>query len=182
MVTDKLGHIFNKESLIKTLIDKKIPKHFSHIRSLKDVFPVNFTPNPSYNPKSEQMSADAMDIGAVSPFICPVTNITVGSGHKFAVLKTCGCVFSERALKECPTEACLICNKHYTKEDVFYLNPDEEEKKVRQATLQEENSKKEKKVKKEKKRKNEDSNERVSKLEKLEGNLDVSLAKKEICA
>jgi hypothetical protein len=33
----KLGYIYNKEELLKKLIEKQIPKEFSHIKKLKDV-------------------------------------------------------------------------------------------------------------------------------------------------
>jgi hypothetical protein len=33
----KLGNIYNKEELLKKLIDKSMPKEFSHIKKLKDV-------------------------------------------------------------------------------------------------------------------------------------------------
>jgi hypothetical protein len=33
----KLGYIYNKEELLKKLIEKQMPKEFSHIKKLKDV-------------------------------------------------------------------------------------------------------------------------------------------------
>ena len=37
IVGDKLGQIYNKKSVIEFLLNKKMPKEFSHIKSLKDV-------------------------------------------------------------------------------------------------------------------------------------------------
>jgi hypothetical protein len=33
----KLGYIYNKEELLKKLIEKQMPKEFIHIKKLKDV-------------------------------------------------------------------------------------------------------------------------------------------------
>ena len=37
IVGDRTGLIYNKENLIEALIDKRLPKSFRHITSLKDV-------------------------------------------------------------------------------------------------------------------------------------------------
>lgn len=125
VVTDQLGLLYNKEAIIKHLLDKDMPKAFKHIRSLKDVVDVNFKPNPRFNPKSEKDAKhlNITDWATEAPFICPITNFEVGVNHKFSMLKSCGCAFSERALKECPSERCLVCNKPYTSADIFPLNP-----------------------------------------------------------
>jgi hypothetical protein len=41
----KLGLLYNKEHLIRALLDKKMPKSFRHITSLKDVKELNVTIN-----------------------------------------------------------------------------------------------------------------------------------------
>jgi len=153
VVTCELGFLYNKEVVIKRLIDKSMPEAFSHIRSLKDIFPVNFQPNPEYNPNGEKKSASVADIAQDSPFMCPLSGLLVGSNHKFSMLRTCGCAFSERALRECHSDVCLTCNTPFTAQDVLPLNPDEEELKVLKQKLKEKraNEKKEKKEKKSKK-------------------------------
>jgi len=35
IVSDAIGNIYNKESIIKALIEKNLPKQFDHIRTLK---------------------------------------------------------------------------------------------------------------------------------------------------
>jgi len=102
-----------------------MPKGFKYIRSLKDVMDVNFKPNPRYNPKHEidARRLNITDWATEAPFICPITNFEVGVNHKFSMLRTCGCAFSERALKECPSERCLVCNTPFTSADIFPLNP-----------------------------------------------------------
>jgi hypothetical protein len=37
----RLGFMYNKESLLQALIDKQLPKAFSHIKRLKDVKDLN---------------------------------------------------------------------------------------------------------------------------------------------
>jgi len=145
----ELGNLYNKEAIIKRLIDKNIPECFSHIRSLKDVFPVNFSPNADFKPVGEKSSNNVVDVAEDSPFACPVTGLLVGSNHKFSVLRTCGCAFSDRALRECPSDICLTCNTPFTSEDVMPLNPDEEELAILKQKLKDKRAS-EKKVKKSK--------------------------------
>jgi hypothetical protein len=42
-------------------------------------------------------------------------------------LWTCGCVFSERALKELKSNTCSVCQTPYTEEDVVILNGNEKD-------------------------------------------------------
>jgi hypothetical protein len=146
----ELGYLYNKEAIIKRLIEKTIPEAYSHIRSLKDVFPVNFQPNVDYKPTSEVSSLNVVDLAQESPFACPITGLLVGSNHKFSVLKSCGCAFADRALRECPSDVCLTCNTPFTAEDVMPLNPDEEQQKVLIQKMKDKRAgeKKEKKTKK----------------------------------
>jgi len=197
VVTDQLGLLYNKEVLIKHLLDKDIPKAFKHIRSLKDVMDVNFKANPRYNPKNEIDSKhlNITDWATEAPFICPITNLEVGVNHKFSMLKTCGCAFSERALKECPSECCLVCNKPYTSADIFPLNPAMEEEEIH--TLKEalkEKMEAEKKLRKEakmeqavnegldgkekKRKKEQQTGVDQKKVKKVSGAVDLSLLSK----
>lgn len=41
---------------------------------------------------------------------------------RFVALWTCGCVFSERALKEIGTKVCSLCQTPFTDEDIVILN------------------------------------------------------------
>jgi len=125
IVADCLGNIFNKEALITALLEKTLPAEFKHLKSLKDVFLVNFKPNPSYRAVTERKSAAVEDVGTDFPFICPITGLEVGGKHKFSVMKACGCALSDRALKECFSENCLVCAKPCKAEDIIPLNPDE---------------------------------------------------------
>lgn len=61
----------------------------------------------------------------------------MNKSHKFIVIKSCGCAFSEKSLKECPSENCLVCGKPFQKEDIIPLNPDEAELAVLKEKLKE---------------------------------------------
>jgi len=131
------------------------------------------------------MSAELSDLGSDSPFICPITGILVGGKNsQFSVLKTCGCVFSEKALKECPSETCLVCTKPFTKDDIFQLNPEEEHVKLIKETFEQKRKEKktlikEKQNKEEKgtKRKVEEDSSKSNKRGTVLGSIDVTLAK-----
>jgi hypothetical protein len=118
IVACELGFLYNKEAVIRHLLDKTIDEAFKHIRNLKDLIPARFTPNPALDAKEGEK--------IVAPFICPITLIEVGR-HRFSLLKPCGCVLSERALREVPSKACLQCGKPFTAGDIITLNPSIEE-------------------------------------------------------
>jgi replication termination factor 2 len=46
---------------------------------------------------------------------------------RFVVLASCGCVITERVIKEIPTKRCLACEKPFEEDDVILLNADEAE-------------------------------------------------------
>jgi hypothetical protein len=57
---------------------------------------------------------------------CNVTSILL-SFLGFVALWTCGCVFSERALKKLNNNVCSICQTPYTEQDIVILNGNEED-------------------------------------------------------
>jgi len=116
IVTCELGFLYNKEEIIKRLLDKTVDPAFSHIKSLKDIIKLNFTANPAYE-----------DDHTHSRFICPVTQIEFNGHYRFVAIRTCGCVLSEKALKEVPTAVCLKCGKEFTQTDIILLNGSKEE-------------------------------------------------------
>ena len=114
----RLGFLYNKENILKSLIDKTLPKEFRHIASLKDIVNVNI---------KENSKEDAM-----FQFICPVSQTEFNGLNKFILLWSCGCVCSEKAFietKDAGKKKCLICNKEYSKDDIISLNmtPEEQE-------------------------------------------------------
>ena len=108
----RLGNLYNKAAIISALAEKKLPKHFAHIRSLKDLKEVNacFKSSVSGKPIVEQEDQ----------IICPITQTEHNGTHKFFMIWTCGCVMSERAVRELQgtqvgkSTICVNCNKPYT--------------------------------------------------------------------
>eukprot|EP01126_Amoeba_proteus_P003098 TRINITY_DN1100_c0_g1_i5.p1 TRINITY_DN1100_c0_g1~~TRINITY_DN1100_c0_g1_i5.p1 ORF type:complete len:292 (-),score=52.54 TRINITY_DN1100_c0_g1_i5:153-953(-) len=137
VVADHLGHIFSKLPLLKAIAEKTLPPQFSHIRGMKDIINIYFSPNSDYYVNREKdMGEEDLD----SPFECPVTHLHVNGKHKFSVLKTCGHVFSQRGLSSISignNPACYICQAPYTLDDVLSLNPSADELVVMKAQLNE---------------------------------------------
>jgi hypothetical protein len=105
---DKLGFLYNKEPLIRALIEKRLPRNFMHITSLKDLKDLKIT------------LSDDED----SKIICPVSMIDFSGLNCFYILWNCGCVISKKALEELEMSCkCLNCNSEVNcKTDLVSLN------------------------------------------------------------
>ena len=68
---------------------------------------------------------DEMIEDHTSEYICPVTSVEMNGKSKFLFIWTCGCVLSERAMKEIKSNTCHFCNAPYTQDNVIPLNPSE---------------------------------------------------------
>lgn len=100
IVSCGLGRLYSKEAVIEGLLDRStLPETAVHIKSLKDVRAINLTPNPAYDENRAEKGDGYVD-GGKNPFICPVIGLEMNGKYKFCYLWTCGCVMSERALKE----------------------------------------------------------------------------------
>ncbi|KAK3091639.1 hypothetical protein FSP39_021444 [Pinctada imbricata] len=125
----ELGRLYNKESVLEFLIDRskfECAASFEHLRGLKDLKQLNLTENKGYErPHIEKGDAyiDTQD----AKYICPVVGITMNGKHKFCFIWSCGCVLSERALKEVKTDVCHKCGKPLTTDNIIILNGTEDE-------------------------------------------------------
>ena len=113
MVGCRLGYLYNKEALLKVLIDKTVPAEFSHITKLKDVRDLKVTENS--NPNSDY------------PLICPLSRMEFNGLSRFVFLWTCGCLVSEKTLHssvkaEGLLRLCPACAKEFKPRDVVPLN------------------------------------------------------------
>lgn len=134
-VIDKLGNIFNKESLVEALLGKKLPKEFGYIKGLKDMIKIKLE------------SVPGEDDGA--KFRCPVAGLEFNGKYKFFALRNCGHVLSAKALKEVKSSACLVCHEEFGEGDKIVINGNEEEVEVLRERMEEEKAKvREKKTKK----------------------------------
>lgn len=85
------------------LLDRStLPESAQHIKSLKDVKNLNLTRNPAFDGNKAKKGDCYTDEGR-SPYICPVIGLEMNGKYKFCFLWSCGCVMSERALKEVKT-------------------------------------------------------------------------------
>lgn len=103
-----LGRLYSKQNVIEHLLDKKImPESAKHIKSIKDVKNLTLTPNPVY--KDCDKNEGMLDHRS-APYICKLIGLEMTGKFRFVALWTCGCVFSERALKEIKSKNCsLVC-------------------------------------------------------------------------
>ena len=122
LVICRLGNIYNKSTIVTALVEKKIPKCFSYIRSLKDVKEANVT-------LKSQVTGNPMDTSELV-IVCPITQSEDDGVHRFCMIWNCGCVISEMALKELhggKSGRCINCNKPYSQSELISLNMTKEE-------------------------------------------------------
>ena len=111
IVGDCKGKLYIKEHILKYILSTKkdkgsIKPEFSHINLLKDILPVH-------------ISWTILD---KVPYIqCPVTK-EIEKGYSY--LRTCGCLLSNKVLKEFKHEGkCPNCNQLFKDDDVVILDP-----------------------------------------------------------
>jgi hypothetical protein len=127
--------LYNKEAVLLALLDKpSIPEVARHVRSLKDVTVLQLSVNSSYKPSSK---ADTYNDTQTSQYVCPVTGLEMSGIYRFVFLRGCGCVISEKALKEVPSETCHKCGAGFKSEHVVRLNVSEEEEKGAREEMEE---------------------------------------------
>jgi hypothetical protein len=126
IVACELGRLYNKEAIIEFLLDRsklECAAKFSYIRGLKDVKELRLTTNPEFK-------ADASKAGNDHPvcqYICPVSGLEFNGRYRFCYFRGCGCVFSDRALKEIKDATCINCGKPYVDDDIITINGTDEE-------------------------------------------------------
>lgn len=119
MVSDCAGTLYNKDSIIEHLLPKdddvpalvtKEKEDILHgrVKGLRDIVEVKFTVTKE---------------GSEEKRICPITSKELGPSHKAVYLVPCGHAFSEAAIREVATEACVECNEPYTSENIIPILP-----------------------------------------------------------
>lgn len=131
IVACELGRLYNKDALIEFLLDKSAEKALgkaaSHIRSIKNVTELRLSDNPAWEGDKGNTKGDKHDDLQRARFICPVVGLEMNGRHRFCFLRCCGCVFSERALKEIKAEVCHTCGAAFQEEDIIVLNGTKED-------------------------------------------------------
>nr|KAF6358977.1 replication termination factor 2 [Pipistrellus kuhlii] len=126
IVACELGRLYNKDAVIEFLLDKSsekaLAKAASHIKNIKHVTELRLSDNPAWEGDKGNTKGDKHDDLQRARFICPVVGLEMNGRHRFCFLRCCGCVFSERALKEIRAEVCHTCGAAFQEEDVIVLN------------------------------------------------------------
>lgn len=136
IVSCELGRLYNKESVIEYLLSKEPSCEIAkHIRSLKDIVELNLTENPGYQRRDADKGDEYVDLRA-SRFICPIVGLEMNGKYRFCYLKQCGCVLSERAIKEVKSEVCHKCAKPFQEDDVVGLNGSDDDLAVLTAKME----------------------------------------------
>lgn len=114
-----LGRLYSKQNVIENLLEKeKMPESASHIKSLKDVKNLNMSPNPAYSDHADDGGFDVRS----APYICKLIGLEMTGKFRFVALWSCGCVFSERALKEIKSKDCsLVCLYFFKKNFKIFI-------------------------------------------------------------
>nr|XP_033819662.1 replication termination factor 2 isoform X1 [Geotrypetes seraphini] len=134
IVACELGRLYNKDAIIEHLLDrspeKTVVEAASHIKSIKNVIELNLTDNPAWDGDKGNTKGDKYDDLQGARFICPVVGLEMNGRHRFCVLRSCGCVFSERALKEIKSDNCHKCGCAFQESDLILLNGTKDEVEV----------------------------------------------------
>ncbi|XP_060775346.1 replication termination factor 2 [Neoarius graeffei] len=141
IVACELGRLYNKDAIIEYLLDKSGERPntdvVAHIRGIKDVKELNLTDNPAWEGERRNAKGDCYEDMHCAMFICPVVGLEMNGKHKFCYLLTCGCVFSERALREVKTEICHKCGDPFHEDDIVVLNGSKEQQEKLQKAMEE---------------------------------------------
>ncbi|RDL41870.1 Uncharacterized protein BP5553_01849 [Venustampulla echinocandica] len=119
IVSDCAGTLYNKDSIIEHLLPKdddtltSVTKEKEEIlqgrvKGLRDIVEVKFS---------------VVKEDAEEKRICPITSKELGPNTKAVYLVPCGHAFSEAAIREVATEACVECNEPYTSENIIPILP-----------------------------------------------------------
>ncbi|KAI8125760.1 hypothetical protein FF38_07623 [Lucilia cuprina] len=169
-----LGRLYSKQNVIEQLLEKdKMPEAAKHIKSMKDIKQLNLTPNPAF---TEEDKTEGLLDTRHAPYICKLIGLEMSGKFRFVALWSCGCVMSERALKEIKGSSagtCPICQQAFAVEDVIVLNASDEDLELMKVKMEMRQAKKKasKKDKKDKKSKINEAETTDTKGEILETNL-----------
>uniref|UniRef100_A0A8P0SXI4 Replication termination factor 2 n=1 Tax=Canis lupus familiaris TaxID=9615 RepID=A0A8P0SXI4_CANLF len=127
IVACELGRLYNKDAVIEFLLDKSsekaLGKAASHIKSIKNVTELRLSDNPAWEGDRGNTKGDKHDDLQRARFICPVVGLEMNGRHRFCFLRCCGCVFSERALKEIKAEVCHTSLFSFRHSMIIYWMP-----------------------------------------------------------
>ncbi|KAH9363988.1 hypothetical protein HPB48_005255 [Haemaphysalis longicornis] len=120
------GTIPRRDELVRT---KQKPE--------QDIVELKLTQNAGYSRRDADKGDEYVDLRA-SKFICPVVGLEMNGKYRqvFCYLRKCGCVLSERALKEVKSEVCHKCAKPFEDDDIVILNGSDDDLAVLSARME----------------------------------------------
>lgn len=141
IVACELGRLYNKDAVIEFLLEKSSEKvaveASAHIRTLKDLTELRLTENTLWQGEHAHSKGGQTTNIPAPRFCCPLIGLEMNGRHRFVFIRGCGCTFSERALKEIKSNACLKCGVTFQDDDVVVLNSSAEEiKQLRERMLE----------------------------------------------
>merc|ERR1712080_373741 len=122
----ELGRLYSKESILEYLLDPSVSDNCPHILNMRHVKELKLTPNPGYG-KIPAGCHDQYHDTHVAKYVCPVVGVEMNGKHKFCALWSCGCVLSERALKEIDCDSCHNCGTTFQEEDIIVIYSEDED-------------------------------------------------------
>ncbi|XP_015926313.2 replication termination factor 2 [Parasteatoda tepidariorum] len=132
IVACELGKLYNKEAVIEHILNKEAAatsENAGHIARLADIKELNLTEKPGFEVNKNQKGDEYVDFHD-SRYICPVTGLDMNGKQRFYLMWKCGCVLSERAVKEVKSDTCHKCGKPAAEDDLIILNGTDEETEV----------------------------------------------------
>jgi len=126
IVSCELGRLYSKEAVLEFLLDRskfECSDQFCHIRGLKDIKELKLTINPAFTTDASKSGRHCSEWN----YICPVSGLEMNGRYKFCYFLGCGCVFSERALREIKDSICVNCGRSYVDDDIITINGSDEE-------------------------------------------------------
>lgn len=134
VVADELGFLYNKEALVRALLNKTMPASLAHITGLKALVPVKAeaVKAAAGGSSSSNGGAAKAGLGAGSsgtrgadqfPFQCPVTGGVLNGRGKAWVHRPSGWLISDKALREVPAAAEELLGGKWSNVDLLLVNP-----------------------------------------------------------
>lgn len=129
IVACQLGYLYNKDRLIEHLLEARLGSQtpITHLKSLKDVKELKLVEKLDSGSNNHQISAGKEKFRA--QYVCPISGLDMNGKYKFYYSMKCGCVISEKAIKEVPDYGiCILCQSSYDpKLDLIIINGNEDE-------------------------------------------------------
>ncbi|BES98566.1 Rtf2 RING-finger [Nesidiocoris tenuis] len=135
-----LGKLYNKDAVIMGILDKSTAAESAkHIKSMKDVKELNLTKNPAYEGGARK--GDSYQDHQNSPYNCPLLGLEMNGKFKFCFYWSCGCVFSEKALKTLKPTTCHKCQKPVDETSIVMLNAADDDLELNRSRMEERSNK-----------------------------------------